>query len=206
MTRLLARMRAALQTLPTWETAPNFPKPAGLILQGLLAAQTRFLDEEWAFWARYIVRVAVMLNLGMSAWPWPGAVKATLRGVSPTWLWRVQDSPSTRTAYLLEDGLQTGRTRPFVTQLLTIVLSTFQQPSAHPGAEVLVLNILVERSQFLLAPRRLPLGCLLLSWTAVLTTLMTPTAQLGPASSKAFWLLNITLMTMGLNRRSPAPT
>lgn len=70
MARLAAEMGAAAEFLPANITTADISQPAGLVLQVLLATHTPLLTQEWAFWARVIVLMAIVGDLRMAASLW----------------------------------------------------------------------------------------------------------------------------------------
>jgi hypothetical protein len=81
--------------------------------------------------------MAVVLHLGVSTILRAVAGKSAQRRLSATGKRGLKNSPATIASNLIEYSLATASTSALVTELLTVVISTFQEASAGPGTNVL---------------------------------------------------------------------
>jgi hypothetical protein len=119
-------MEATLQSSAADFTAANVLKPAGLILEMILLAQTRFGGKEWAFWTWLAVLVAGMGDLRVAAIPRPLTSKPARWCTGTAWKRWLEHSSATITADFVEDCFPATTTRTSMTQFLTAVRSTFE--------------------------------------------------------------------------------
>lgn len=80
--------------------------PAGLVLEGFLAADAGLFHKKWALWARLVVFVASVLDLGMAAGLWASAIKVAGWRASSTWLRRMKSRSTAGAADFVEYSLQ----------------------------------------------------------------------------------------------------
>jgi hypothetical protein len=175
----------------------NFLEVAGRIGNLLCAACTSLERQVWTFGAGHVIRMAIVSDGGMStAWTLL-ALKAALRGTSAAWLRGLQSRSSTRTAYVVEDGLGAAIARAAVAELLAVMITAFEWAPADPETDMLGLNRSGRSTKSALLPGCLSLICLLLARAAMLAATVTSTAHVGLASPQAERVLNLTLMTDG---------
>lgn len=84
MASLLTGMRSALEGVPTSKSTKNICSPTWLVLESLLAAQTRLLREIWATWTATVLKVAIVRDLRMTAILRATAEESTKWRLSPT--------------------------------------------------------------------------------------------------------------------------
>jgi len=114
MAGFLAGVNATFQLLRARKATADFGEPAGLVLEGFLAADANFLDEEWAFGTRFCVGVACVLDLGVATGSLASAFIGTGWRLCSAWLWRVESCSAAGTADFVKYSLEAGRARPFV--------------------------------------------------------------------------------------------
>jgi len=79
MAGLVAKVGTALQLTTTGLTTADISEPALLILQCLLATETRLLDQEWTSRTVLVVRMAIVRNLWMTTCFWSFTIVSTWR-------------------------------------------------------------------------------------------------------------------------------
>jgi hypothetical protein len=89
MAKLLALMRATLQLLPAGQTAAGLGQVARLVLERLLSADARLLDQEGALWAFHVVGMALMRYRGMATGRASCTFESAFRRSSPARLRRL---------------------------------------------------------------------------------------------------------------------
>lgn len=142
---LLAGMNAALQTLLADLSTRDGCRPAGLVLEDLLAAHASLLNKVWALRTGLLIAVAVMLGLWMSTSFRSLTLVRTWRWSCAAWLRRVKHSASAITGDLLEDCLSATSTSTSVAEILAKMLrvSTSQRLAASARTDVLSFELLV---------------------------------------------------------------
>lgn len=143
MARFAACVRAAFQLSPADLTAAYVGEPALLILEALLATETRFLGEVRAFRARVFIGVAVVRHLSMTASFSSFAVESAWWRLGTAWQWRLKHRASTVAADLVENGFSAASALSFVAKLLTQVVPALEQTSAGSCANVLGFKAIV---------------------------------------------------------------
>lgn len=196
----LAFMSAALEILPTRQTAPRLLEPTRLVLEALLAANTRPFHQEGALRAGRLVGVALVVNGLMATCTRSRAGKTALGRSSPARLWGLKDGSPAGAADLVEDGLWTRHACSPVAELLTGMLAAFQLAAADLQADMLRLVVFVG-APFMLPP----LGRLPLARTAALSALVPAAIQLSPADAEANWVHDRPLMARRSSRSPSTP-
>lgn len=193
---LFAEMGAAHEWLTANLTAARICEPARHVFHHPLAAQALLLSQEWALGTRIRARVAIVSRLRMATRLGPFTGERARRRLRATWLGRVQDRSSAVTRDLFEDCLSAGIASALVAEFRACVSSAFQRPTTNPRANVLCLDILVERTKMglELAPHRLTLNGLLFSGTASLSTGVAATMQGCLALAETLGRLDIALV------------
>lgn len=186
MTGLRAKMSPTLELLATDCTTSRLLEPATLVLEILLATDTRLLHKKRAWWARYIVRVAMVRDRRMATRSVSNAVEATLWRSGAAWLRRLKHGTATMATDLVKYCFRTRGTRPRVTEQLTFMLAALQRSSTLADTDVLAFHFFIRGTQILL----LPLGShsrdgLLLARAAMQVVQVSSTIELGPANPHA---------------------
>lgn len=114
MTLLLAFVCTAFQGAPTHLATVSLVEPTRLVLQNALPTQASLCGQISAFRTVLVVAMTAMIKL------WVSTVFGSLT-LEPTWWrirtarqWRLKNSATTMTTELIEDGIATSPTRPFV--------------------------------------------------------------------------------------------
>lgn len=118
MARFLAGVGAAAQAVAAGLPARDLRRPAGLVLEDLLAAHARLLHEVRAFRTRVAIAVALVVDCGVAASPGPVALVGTRGWLGATWERRVQDCSAAVARDLIEDGFATGTACAAVAEFL----------------------------------------------------------------------------------------
>jgi len=197
----LALMSAALERLAARQATSGLFEPARLVLQDLLSTNARLLHQKGALWARYIIRVTLVLNTGMSASASPVALKPALRWPAAAGLWRGEDGTPASATDLVENGFGARRAWTPMAQLLASVVAALELTSAHLDADVFSLVVFIDSSTLLLSS----LSSLFLSRAAPLSALVSTTVELSLANAEAQGMLDGSLVTNRLGCRSSTP-
>ena len=145
----------------------------------------------------------------MTASGWSSTSKVAWRRSSSTGQWRLQNGPTAIARHVIKDRLFATITWPFVAELGTGMVPTLELSATNLGADMLRLNIVVERSRdstkrFQLPSGRLALDGFPLAGTASLTTLMAATIEIRMTDSHALGWLFGSLMTDRVEMVAPA--
>lgn len=197
MAIFLAEVRAAFERLATNLTAARICEPARYIFHHLLATQALLLGQERTLRASIGVGMTVMRRLRMTTRLRSLTWERTRRWLCAAWLRRIQDGSPAITRNLLEDRLSTGVASTFMAELGTGVSSAFQRPTTNPCANMLRLDIFIERTKMGLEflAQRLTLNGFLFSRAASLSTGVPTTMQGCLALAEALRRMNIALVT-----------
>lgn len=125
VTLFTAEMRPALQFSTTNLATANLCKPARLVLERLLPAQTWLLCQEWALRALFLIPMTIVRDARMATILRPFAIEATWRGCGTARQRWLQHSLAAVTANLVENSFSTASARPFVTKLWTCMVPAF---------------------------------------------------------------------------------
>lgn len=85
MTHLLTKMSPALELLAANLTTTGILKPALYVLEVLLTAHAALLYQEWALRAGFVIKMAVVLNLGVATALGSITLKATRWWLGTAW-------------------------------------------------------------------------------------------------------------------------
>lgn len=125
VTHFLAEMRTAPQFLATNLTAACILQPALDILQILLATHATLLYQKGTFRAGFVVEMATMLDLRMSACFGSVALIATWWWLRTTWERWLEYGTTAVAAQLIKDGFPTCSTRTLVAKFFADMISAF---------------------------------------------------------------------------------
>lgn len=214
MTVFPTGVRAAFEWLPAYLTAARICQPAGHIFQHLLAALALLLRQEWALRTAFVVGMAVVRGLGVTAWLRAFTLERASRWLRATRLERKQDRASAITRDLLEDRFPAGVAGTLVTELRAGVSPAFQRSTTNPGADMLCLDVFVNGTKvwFELAASSLAFNGPLFSGTASFRASVATAMQSRFAYAETLRRLHIALMaysrrcrtaTLALNRDAP---
>lgn len=140
---LLAFVNATLQGAAADLATADFAEPARLILDDILATQTRLCRQVRAFGTVLFVTVTSMTNLRVTTALWPLAGESARRRSSTTRKRRLQHSAPATATDLVKDRISTSTARTFVAEFLTAMLrvAAFQLATAGARANVLCLKV-----------------------------------------------------------------
>lgn len=193
VTRLLAEMDSAFESLFANLSTRDVLGPTGLVLEYLLAAHTFLLNEIWTLRAALLVAMAVMLGLRMTTRLRPLTLMRTWWWFSSARLWWVENSTSAITCDLLENGLSAASAWSSVAEILADVLWIAALKFATTGAcaDVLGLEILgcSASGSLHLSPCCETGRGMLLAWTTTLSAFVASAVENGTADAHTLWAL-----------------
>lgn len=179
VTLLSTLMGATSETLATYFAAAYFAKPARLILERILAAQTWLGSQGWTFRTILVVWVARVRNLRMATLLSSFALETAWRRLRATRQRRLQHSAATIATDLVEDGFSASSTSALVAKFLAAMVRVpaLELAAATTCADVFSLKTIisllrrgVQRTRF--ASRGFPLSSFPFAGAAVFSTLM----------------------------------
>jgi hypothetical protein len=103
-------------------TTSDFRQPTGLILERVLSAETSLRHQEWTFGAAFVIHMAIVSNLRVTAGFRSFAIESTRRGLRTAWQRRLKDCPAAMTTDLIEDGLATSSASALMAKLEATVV------------------------------------------------------------------------------------
>lgn len=148
ISRLMACLSAVMKSTFKWLAANqptrNISSPTRLILQRLLPALTFLLRQERTFWAILFLWMATVLDLGMTTILHSGTRKVARRWLSAAWQRRLEHCSPACTGYVIKECFFAAPARAPVTEVLTIMVPTFELSTTRACTNMLGFDLIVQ--------------------------------------------------------------